>query len=76
MLFRSPRAADVRALEPTACLVVDREGFRMVLARHPVVVDRVKAIFEARAAANHQSSKPDATAEAMSLFARFRNLFL
>lgn len=76
LLTGEPRAADVRALEPTACLVVDREGFRMVLARHPVVVDRVKAIFEARAAANHQSSKPDATAEAMTLFARFRNLFL
>jgi len=76
LLTGEPRAADVRALEPTACLVVDREGFRMVLARHPVVVDRVKAIFEARAAANHQFSKPDATAEAMTLFARFRNLFL
>lgn len=76
LLTGEPRAADVRALESTVCLVVDREGFRMVLARHPVVVDRVKAIFEARAEANHQSSKPDATAEAMTLFARFRNLFL
>ena len=76
LLTGEPRAADVRALEPTACLVVDREGFRMVLARHPVVVERVRAIFEARAAANHQFSKPDATAEATTLFARFRNLFL
>ncbi|KHK03145.1 mechanosensitive ion channel family protein [Desulfovibrio sp. TomC] len=76
LLTGEPRQADVRALEPTVCLVVDREGFRMVLARHPVVVDRVRAIFETRAAANHASSNPDATAEAMSLFARFRNLFL
>ena len=76
LLTGEPRAADVRALEPTACLVVDREGFRMVLTRHPVVVDRVKAIFEARAAANHKFSQPDATTEAMTLFARFRNLFL
>lgn len=76
LLTGEPRQADVRALESTVCLIVDREGFRMVLARHPVVVDRVRAIFESRAAANHQFSKPDATAEAMSLFARFRNLFL
>ncbi|MHC1788236.1 cyclic nucleotide-binding domain-containing protein [Solidesulfovibrio sp.] len=76
LLTGEPRQADVRVLEPTTCLIVDREGFRMVLTRHPVVVDRVRAIFESRAAANHQFSKPDATAEALTLFARFRNLFL
>ena len=75
LLTGEPRQADVRAVEPTECLVVDREGFRLVLSRHPAVVERVRAIFEARAAANHAASKPDAQAEALSLFARFRSLF-
>jgi small-conductance mechanosensitive channel len=75
LLTGEPRQADVLALKPTQCLVVDREGFRLVLSRHPVVVDRVRTIFETRAAANHAASKPDAAAEAQSLFARFRSLF-
>ncbi|MHC1713966.1 MAG: cyclic nucleotide-binding domain-containing protein [Solidesulfovibrio sp.] len=76
LLTGEPRQADVRAVEPTRCLEVDREGFRMALARHPIIVERVRAIFTARAAANHSASPPDATAEAGTLFARFRNLFL
>jgi small-conductance mechanosensitive channel len=76
LLTGEPRQADIRAVEQTLCLEVDREGFRMALARHPVIVDRVRAIFEARAAANHRASPPDASAEAGTLFARFRNLFL
>lgn len=76
LLTGEPRQADVRAVEPTTCLEVDREGFRMALAKHPVIVDRVRAIFTARAAANHKASAPDASAEAGTLFARFRKLFL
>jgi small-conductance mechanosensitive channel/CRP-like cAMP-binding protein len=76
LLTGEPRQADVRAVEPTRCLEVDREGFRMALAKHPIIVERVRAIFTARAAANHSASPPDATAEAGTLFARFRKLFL
>lgn len=76
LLTGEPRQADVRAVETTCCLEVDREGFRMALARHPAIVDRVRAIFDARATANHSASPPDASEEAGSLFARFRKLFL
>ena len=76
LLTGEPRGADVRAVEPTTCLEVDREGFRMALAKHPVIVERVRAIFAARAAANNKNSAPDATDEAGTLFARFRKLFL
>jgi len=76
LLTGEPRKADIRALEPTRCMEVDREGFRMALAKHPVIVERVRAIFSARAAANHNASAPDASDEAGTLFARFRKLFL
>jgi small-conductance mechanosensitive channel len=76
LLTGEPRQADIRAMEQTRCLEVDREGFRMALAKHPIIVERVRAIFTARAAANHSASPPDATAEAGTLFARFRKLFL
>ena len=70
------RQADVRAMGDVTCLEVDREGFRMALARHPVIVERVRAILAERAAANHKASPPDACAEENSLFARFRKLLL
>lgn len=76
LLTGAPRQADVRAVGDVACLEVDREGFRMALARHPVIVERVRAILAERAAANHKTSPPDACAEENSLFARFRKLFL
>jgi small-conductance mechanosensitive channel len=76
LLTGEPRQADIRALEHTRCLEVDREGFRMVLARHPEIIDRVRAIFAARAAANRSAAAPEAEAEATNLFARFCKLFL
>ncbi|MGE4535902.1 MAG: cyclic nucleotide-binding domain-containing protein [Desulfovibrio sp.] len=76
LLTGEPRQADVRAVEPTRGLEVDREGFRMVLARHPEIIDRVRAIFTARAAANRSAQAPGAPDEATTLFARFCKLFL
>ncbi|MEA4857830.1 mechanosensitive ion channel family protein [Solidesulfovibrio sp.] len=76
LLTGEPRQADVRAVEATRCLEVDREGFRMVLARHPEIIDRVRAIFAARAAANRSAAAPEAVDEATNLFARFCKLFL
>ncbi len=76
LLTGEPRQADVRAVEQTRCLEVDREGFRMVLARHPEIIDRVRAVFSARAAANRSAAAPEAADEALNLFARFCKLFL
>ncbi|WP_052360038.1 mechanosensitive ion channel family protein [Solidesulfovibrio alcoholivorans] len=76
LLTGEPRQADIRAVEQTRCLEVDREGFRMVLARHPEIIDRVRAIFTARAAANRSAAAPEAAEEATNLFARFCKLFL
>ncbi len=76
LLTGEPRQADVRAVEPTQCLEVDREGFRMVLARHPEIVDRVRQVFRDRAGAKPDASSTDDSAEAGTLFARFKKLFL
>lgn len=76
LLTGEPRQADVRAVDATRCLEVDREGFRMVLARHPEIIDRVREIFAARAAANRSAAAPEAVEEATNLFARFCKLFL
>lgn len=76
LLTGEPRQADVRAVEPTRCLEVDREGFRMVLSRNPEIVDRVRRIFTVRAAANRSAAAPQAADEATTLFARFCKLFL
>jgi small-conductance mechanosensitive channel len=76
LLTGEPRQADVRAVETTRCLEVDREAFRMVLSRNPEIVDRVRGIFAARAAANRNATAPQAVDEATTLFARFCKLFL
>ena len=76
LLTGEPRQADIRAVEPARCLEVDREGFRMVLARHPEIIDRVREVFAARAAANRSARAHGAPDEATTLFARFCKLFL
>lgn len=76
LLTGEPRQADIRAVEPARCLEVDREGFRMVLARHPEIIDRVREVFAARAAANRSARAQGAPDEATTLFARFCKLFL
>ncbi|EFL51555.1 MscS Mechanosensitive ion channel [Solidesulfovibrio fructosivorans JJ]] len=76
LLTGEPRQADVRAVEATRGLEVDREGFRMVLSRHPEIIDRVREIFTARAAANRSARAPGTPDEATTLFARFCKLFL
>lgn len=76
LLTGSPRQADIRALEPTRCLEVDREGFRMALSRHPEIVERVRRICEERSPVKTDAVAQDITAEDTHLFTLFKKLFL
>ena len=76
LLTGAPRQADVRALEPTRCLEVDREGFRMALARHPDIVESVRRICADRSAPAKPDAREDVSPEDNTLFALFRKLFL
>jgi small-conductance mechanosensitive channel len=76
LLTGAPRLAEVRAVVPTRCLEVDREGFRMALALHPDIIARVRRICEARAAASRCDGDEAASAEANTLFTIFKRLFL
>jgi len=76
LLTGAPRQADIRALAPTRCLEVDREGFRMALARHPDIVDQVRRICEARSAPTKTDADQGASPEDNTLFSLFKKLFL
>lgn len=75
LLTGEPRQATIRALAATTCLEVDREGFRMVLSRHPEIVERVRRICEERTAPADSGQTPAAGPEGGTLFSMFKRLF-
>lgn len=74
LLTGSPRTADVAAVDQTRCLVVDREGFRLVLERNPALLANIRDIIASRS-----QDQPTATGleenHDESLFGRFRRIF-
>ncbi len=48
LLTGEPRSADIKAVEPVRCVVVDREGFRMILAKSPRIYENIQAMFNER----------------------------
>lgn len=75
LLTGEARQADVIATEPTRCLEVDREAFRLVLQKEKNVLDNIKTIFEQRSA-DHTHNPVHSDSHKASLFNRFRKIFL
>jgi len=75
LLTGEPRQADVVALEPVSCLEVDREAFRGVLDKAPILVGNVTRAFREREAKmkTHAGTAPEESAD--GLFERFRKIF-
>ncbi len=76
LLTGEARQADVQAMEPTRCLEVDREAFRLVLQKEKGVLDNIKAIFDQRSTRDKGRMMQSAHPNAGSLFNRFRKIFL
>lgn len=75
LLTGEPRQADVVALEPVSCLEVDREAFRGVLEKNPLLVENVNRIFREREALRTQHIADDKNLSAQGLFETFRRIF-
>ncbi len=75
LLTGEPRQADVVALEPVSCLEVDREAFRGVLEKNPVLLNNVNRAFKERVEKMRGSARQEAEESAEGLFERFRRIF-
>ena len=75
LLTGEPRQADVVALEPVTCLEVDREAFRGVLEKNPLLVANVTRVFQEREHANRDSADAGTPESTQSLLDRFRSIF-
>ncbi|NCC23971.1 MAG: mechanosensitive ion channel [Deltaproteobacteria bacterium] len=78
LLTGEPRTADVETLETTHCLIIDQEGFRMVLEKNPNIIANIRRLFEERRAlASKQGGGAKAgVVEAGTLFQMFRKIFM
>lgn len=77
LLTGEPRSADIRTMEPVRCLVVDREGFRMILAKSPRIYDNIQAMFNERMLDRDRKGMLHARkATETSLLDRFRQIFM
>ncbi len=77
LLTGEARAADVFVTADAAkCLIVDREGFRIIMDKSPVVIRNIEEIFRARAAQTARDLASDAPeGGAQSLWDRFKSIF-
>jgi small-conductance mechanosensitive channel len=75
LLTGEPRQADVTALAPVSCLEVDREAFRGVLEKNPLLVANVTRVFKERESQNRDATRCEAADSAEGLFERFRRIF-
>jgi len=75
MLTGEPRLADVTALEPVSCLEIDREAFRGVLEKNPILVSNVTRIFQERVDKMRASTQAESVESTQSLLDRFRSIF-
>jgi len=74
LLTGLPRQADVTAIEPATCLEVDREAFRGVMDKAPVLVANVNRVFREREASIMRSPGMGSDS-ADGLFDMFRRIF-
>jgi len=75
MLTGEPRLADVTAIEPVSCLEIDREAFRGVLEKNPILVSNVTRIFQERVDKMRASTQADTVESTQGLLDRFRRIF-
>ena len=75
LLTGEPRQADVVALKPVSCLEVDREAFRGVLEKNPLLVNNVTKVFQEREAQMRSAARQETSESAKGLFERFRRIF-
>jgi small-conductance mechanosensitive channel len=77
LLTDEPRYADVVALEQTVCLIVDREGFKSLLEKQPLLIRNVNEMLCKRRSEMIPSGNSLETSkvEPASLFSRFRKIF-
>ncbi|MFP5221171.1 MAG: cyclic nucleotide-binding domain-containing protein [Acidobacteriota bacterium] len=75
LLTGEPRLADVIALEPVSCLEIDREAFRGVLEKNPVLVANVTRAFREREQERRDRTPTDIPESAQGLLERFRRIF-
>lgn len=75
LLTGEPRQADVVAVEPVSCLEVDREAFRVVLEKNPVLMANVTKVFKEREEKNRGASGQGGEQSEEGLIDRFRRIF-
>jgi len=75
LLTGEPRQADVTAVTPVSCLELDREAFRGVMDKNPVLVANVTRVFQEREAQMRHAPRLDENDSAQGLFERFRRIF-
>ncbi|MBI4806378.1 MAG: mechanosensitive ion channel [Desulfovibrio sp.] len=75
LLTGEPRQADVVAVEPVSCLEVDREAFRVVLEKNPVLMGNVTRIFKEREEKMRGTALRSGEESETGLLERFRKIF-
>jgi len=75
LLTGEPRTANVTAVDPVTCLEIDREAFRLVLEKSPVLLANVHRVFEERASQHRDMPHKGAPKSSKKLFKHFQRIF-
>ncbi|MBT7696586.1 MAG: mechanosensitive ion channel [Desulfobacterales bacterium] len=75
LLTGEERQADVEAIEPTKCIEVDREGFKMLLEKNKSIVANINDMFKERSG-NDTGVETGLSETQAGLIARFKSIFL
>ena len=77
LLTGEPRSADIKAVEHARCLVVDREGFRMILAKSPRIYENIQTMFNERMLDRDKKGMLGRKMDVeVGLLERFRKIFM
>jgi small-conductance mechanosensitive channel len=77
LLTGQPRSADIKAKTVVRCLVVDREGFSMILSKSPGIYENIQAMFNERMLDRDKKGMlQDKKVTETSLLERFRKIFM
>ncbi len=77
LLTGQPRSADIKAVQAARCLVIDREGFRMILSKSPKIYENIQTMFHERMLDRDKKGMLHAKKmEGTTLLERFRQIFI
>jgi CRP-like cAMP-binding protein len=77
LLTGQPRSADITAKTVVRCLVVDREGFSMILSKSPRIYENIQTIFNERMLDRDKKGMlNDKKITETSLLDKFRKIFM